>query len=551
MIEILRGGLAVVFLLSFAIFIHELGHFFFAKLFGVRVDTFSIGFGKKIFKFTRGETEYCISAIPLGGYVKMVGMHSEELDQILTGEKPATAAEEADAELAAAELDAPAPLSLGHSVIEEVNALRSKPYWQKFLVFSAGCINNFLTAIAVFFLMNWIGFFWEAPTSAVIDSVDHVIAAKAGVQPGDRIVSINGKSVDDFEDVLSRYVKVSEKQTTASFVTAEVIGDSAEATTRTVQIPLQPPTEVTLPEGRIVKVNGTDVKSDDAAARLAKNLLSLEKTEPIAIVVHTPGGEDVTTTAPPIVAAGKSWPLLAWSPRQPPYVLQPIPNLPAEKAGIRTGDEIVSVAGVPVKSASAATHEIRRHIGETIPLTIFRSPKSAAATTLTLNIEVRPHPDNPKLGQIGIAFGAGPHTHFVKEPPGRAIRLAWNQATGILTMYIRVLPEILKSSFQSIRENVAGPIAIGTQAYKAANEGWPYFFWLFATFNIILAFTNLLPLPILDGGHILFSTIEAIIRRPLPAKFMLVIYNTFTFLIIGLALVITFNDVVMNWWRLR
>jgi regulator of sigma E protease len=550
MIEILRGGFAVAFLLSFAIFIHELGHFFFAKLFGVKVETFSIGFGKKIFRVKRGDTDYCISAIPLGGYVKMVGMHSEEMDKILTGEKPASAAEEADAELAAAELDAPAPASLGRSVIEEVDALRSKPYWQKFLVFSAGCINNFLTALCVFFLMNWIGYYWEEPTPAVIDAIENVEPQKAGVQAGDRVVAINGKPVEDYDDLLIEYDAAADKQPGHGSISAQVIGEQPGSTTRTVVIPMVPPTDPALPSGTIVSVNNTPVKSADAAAVAVKKLLQLEKNDPIPVTVRTASG-DVTTTVPPIAAAGKSWPLLSWAPRQPAYVLQPIPNLPAEKAGMKVGDEIVNVAGVPVRSAVASTHEIRKHLGETIPIEVLRGKKHDSRERVTLKVEVRPHPDNPKLGQIGIAYGAGPHTHFIKYPVGHSFKRAWTQGIGILITYVHGVGDLLKSSFQSLRENVGGPIAIGTQAYKAANEGWPYFFWLFATFNIILAFTNLLPLPILDGGHILFSTIEAIIRRPLPAKFMLVIYNVFTFLIIGLALVITFNDVVMNWWRLR
>jgi regulator of sigma E protease len=115
--------------------------------------------------------------------------------------------------------------------------------------------------------------------------------------------------------------------------------------------------------------------------------------------------------------------------------------------------------------------------------------------------------------------------------------------------YYQGLKKILGSSFSTIRESVSGPIGIAQQAYSAASHDFLYFIFMFAVFNIILAVTNLLPLPVLDGGHILFSTIEAIIRRPLPARFMLLVYNVFTFLIIGLALLITFNDVIMNWWR--
>ncbi|MGI8907062.1 MAG: site-2 protease family protein [Candidatus Sumerlaeaceae bacterium] len=548
MIDILRGGVAVVVLISFAIFIHELGHYMFAKLFGVAVETFSIGFGKKIWKVKRGQTEYCISAIPLGGYVKMVGTMSKEMEEIISGEKPATPEQEADAELAAAELSAPAPVSLGASVVREVDALRSKPYWQKILVFSAGCINNFLTAVCVLFLMDWIGHHEPAPTLPIVESVEHVDVSRAGLQPGDRVLSVNGRPTKEYIDILVAYQKAVKSDKKPAYVGAVV---ERAGTTITTEIPSEPPVEHQLPEGKVIELNGKKVGTSKSIIRAVDYLLSVGKKEPVSVVVHTKSGENISTSAPLLALAGEDWLQLSLQPHQPAYVVQPIPNLPAEKAGIRVGDEIVSVANVPVTSAVRATREIRKHLGETVPVEVKRGSAKSGYSTVTLQVDVRPHPENPKLGQIGIAFGPGPFTDFVKRPFGEAFIGGFTGAYNFGVRYIIGIGDLLQSSFQTVRENVGGPIAIGTMAYKAANEGWMYYLTLFISFNVILAITNLLPLPILDGGHILFSTIEAIIRRPLPAKFMLVIYNTFTFLIIGLALAITFNDVIMNWWRLR
>jgi RIP metalloprotease RseP len=429
-----------------------------------------------------------------------------------------------------------------------VDALRSKAYWQKFLVFSAGCINNFLTAVCVFFFMDFIGHHWAQPTPPVVEIVENVDLAGSGVQAGDKVVKIGKHSVEDFNELQSRWMDATKNEPVPKFIKLDV---ERAGTTQTVEVPTEPPVGTQLPAGQIVQINDVKVSNEKAVTKAIANLLTLAKLDPIQVVVRTRDNQEITTTVPVLAAVGKDWPLFAWQPRQPAFVAQPLPNLPAEKAGARVGDEIVSVAGVPVSSAVRATREIRKHLGETIPIEVKRGTEKKGFETVKLDVEVRPHPDNPKLGQIGIAFGAGPPTQFIKKPFGEAFRGAFQKAGLFVLLYVDGIQDLLKSSFQTLRESVGGPIAIGTQAYKAANEGWPYFFWLFATFNIILAVTNLLPLPVFDGGHILFSTIEAIIRRPLPAKFMLFVYQTFTFLIIGLALVITFNDVVMNWWRLR
>jgi regulator of sigma E protease len=115
--------------------------------------------------------------------------------------------------------------------------------------------------------------------------------------------------------------------------------------------------------------------------------------------------------------------------------------------------------------------------------------------------------------------------------------------------YVVVVKQIFRSSFQTIRENIGGPIAIAQQSYTAAQQGVVWFFEMFAMFNIVLAFMNLLPIPILDGGHIVFATIETIIRRPLPARFQVVVYNVFFALFMGLVVLVFYNDIVMNAWR--
>lgn len=547
MIEILRGIFAVAFIFSFAIFIHELGHFMFAKLFKVKVETFSIGFGKKLLKFRRGETEYCLSAVPFGGYVKMVGIHSKEMEKIIEGDKPATVEEQSDASLAAAELAAPAPVTLGQGIINEVDALRSKPWWQKFLVFSAGCMNNFLTAAVVFFLMDWVGHMRPEPVPVVIEAVEPIPLLYNPLQAGDRVVGVAGKPIDGIVDFFEHVTKQTKTRKAGSTIDLAVLRNG---TTTTVELPIDPPTSVTLPSGEITKVGDKSVGSTKAAQELALTALSKNQTGPIQTTVRTKDGNEVQTTVSPLALLREQWWRGAYNFKSPAFIASPLPNLPAEKAGLQFGDEIVSVNGQPVDSALKATKTIRQNVGKTIPIEVKRGDEKKGFETVAVNIEVRPDPEDPTRGQIGVFFGEGPLRKFVKKPFGEALKDGFAAPYLLTLRYIDGIQNLFRSSFQTVRENVGGPIAIGTQAVKNLQRGWAHYFNFFAVFNVILAVTNLLPLPVFDGGHILFSTIEAIIRRPLPAKFMLFVYNAFTLLIIGLALAITFNDVVMNFWRL-
>jgi len=541
----LQGAIGIIFAFSVAIFVHELGHFMFAKLFRVKVETFSIGFGKRIWGFKRGDTEYKIAMIPFGGYVKMVGTLSKEMEDVLEGEKPATEEEREVTAEAAAELSAPAPVSMAEGIQDEVNALRNKAYWQKLLVFAAGCINNVITAIVIFFLVNWIGYHVPPPTPAELAGVEYISEEASPLKEGDKIVAVDGKPVAQYVDFATWYA---EKEKATDFKGPVRIMVERGGTTVPVELPLTVPGEPALPAGEIVSVAGNEVESAYDAATEALKLLEKEHTAPADIVVKTDSGT-TTVKASPIVATGPWWPSVALRAVGPPRISMLMPNLPAEKSGLKSGDMIVSIDDQPVSSSYAATRILRSMPGETAQLLVERKEKDGSTGQHKIGLEVRPNPDNKKIGQIGVGFGADRtelRKYSFKDAWSEAFTRTWAMVTG----YIEALERIFGSSFMTIRENLSGPIGISVQFYKVAQAGWFDFFVTFAFFNVVLAMTNLLPLPVLDGGHILFATIEAIIRRPLPAKVMVGIYNLFTFLIIGLALVITFNDLIMNAWRL-
>lgn len=550
--EFLRGIFGIVFLFSVAIFVHEFGHFFFAKLFGVGVETFSIGFGKKLWRRRWGETEYCVSAIPFGGYVKLRGVLSKEVESLLDEQSP----DKADSK----------SHSLSNSVMEEVHALRSKAYWQKLLIFSGGCINNLLTAVIVFFFMGVIGFDAPVPIPAEIEKIDPSVAGQVELRAGDTVHQVGETTVSAYGEFLaefSRYALSYKARSVPVTVTRE--NTSQSLLVRSWLLPnFSPDTD------RLIEVDGQRVRNMAAAARVADRAVGEKETVPVKIartsapVDEKARGGGFFGCAPqpqkepaeireidvhPIAAAGPFWPALACEPRSAPFIGMVLPNLPAERAGLQTGDTIVAIDGNPIATRLQATETIRKALGREIEVTVKRPTAGGREELVTARVPVRPDPEKPYRGQIGIVFSQ-PLTERFQLPPTRAAGYAFSRTWAIAVGYLVTVGEILRSSFQTVRENIGGPVAISRFSYDAAKRGWKWFFDFFAMFNIILAVTNLLPLPVFDGGHILFATIEAVARRPLPAWLLARIYQAFIILLIVLAVAVTLNDILMNSWRL-
>lgn len=530
--EFLRGIFGIVFLFSVAIFVHEFGHFFFAKLFGVGVETFSIGFGRKLWRRRWGETEYCVSLIPFGGYVKLRGVMSREVETMLGDESSDQAGHERHAR---------SDGSLSDSVVEEVQALRDKPYWQKLLIFSAGCLNNFLTAAVVFFFMAVIGFYAPEPIEPVIEKIHSAVAREVELRDGDRVAVVSETPIDTYGKFLDEFAKYAGQYRAKAVPVTVVRGHTTTSLlVRAWLIPGYSPEE-----DRLVAVDDRPVRRVEAAANIAERALGVRDR----ISVKIARGDEVREVdVHPIAAAGYLWPALAVEPRSAPYIGMVLPNLPAERAGLQPGDTIVSIDGQPVATRVEATELIRRALGREISVRVERPTPSGAKQVLELRVPVRPDPEKPTRGQIGVVFSQ-PLTSKFQLAPGQALVYAFDRTLSISVMYLATVGDLLRSNFQTVRENVGGPVAISRFGYDAAKRGWKWFFDFFAMFNIILAVTNLLPLPVFDGGHILFATIEAIIRRPIPAWLLARIYQVFIVLLIALAVAVTFNDIIMNSWR--
>lgn len=429
--------IAALFIL---VLVHELGHFLAAKLFGMRVERFSIGFPPRVFGKQIGETDYCISATPLGGYVKISGMVDESMDTEQLAEDP------------------------------KPWEFRSKPVWQRIVVIVAGVVFNMILAVLIFagILMTY----GEAniPVANIqgIYVEEGSLPDQLGFQTGDQLVGVNGKKVTYFGELLAP------AEITRSDVSYTVMRSGQEI---------------------VIPIPG------DFIDRLNKERSFIELTQAL-----------------------------------PPVVGSVLAGAPADKAGLANGDTIKAVDGRPIEFWSELTSIIRASDGS-LSFTIGRD---GADTT----IAVAPNPDTKTIG-IGTVnaadyFGAVFTSHGFFASFGRGAVQTWDTTIGILNGFGRMF-----SGDISVRENLGGPIAIANYTKEATDGGgWLGFWNITALLSITLAIMNLLPIPVLDGGHLVFLIYEGITRREPSMKVRMVLQQVGFIMIIGLMIFVTFNDIV-------
>jgi len=396
--------LSFLFVLGVLIFVHELGHFLAARRLGVRVLTFSLGFGPKIFSVTRGDTEYCISIIPLGGYVKMAG---ENVEDPRAG-KP--------------------------------DEFLSKTKWERFQVLIAGPVMNILLAFVLTTVVLLRGtevpaFEEEPPVlgGVMADSP----AAKAGLRRGDRILTVAGDDVATWNDL-------------------------------NMAIGIRPSKDVTLTLERA----GSPVT------------VSLQTTSETKFQIGSIG---VLPDIHPIIRS-----VLAGD--------------PADKAGLKPGDEVVAVDGERVILSSDLVKATSRNAGKAITMTIVRNGQEQQ---LTLTPVLR---DN--RGMIGITTSEPTRTF---EPgPLQAISMSAQRTVEGSGLIFKTLGQLL--SGQASPKQLMGPVAIAQLSGESAQLGWVALLSLMSMISLNLGVLNLMPIPVLDGGHILILLLEGVARRDFSAQ---------------------------------
>jgi regulator of sigma E protease len=431
MSEFLISLVAVAAVLGFMILIHEFGHFAVAKWLGVRVEVFSIGFGKRLIGFRRGETDYRIAAIPLGGYVKM------------SGENPMDERSDDPREF------------MNHS------------RWHRFMIAIAGPAMNIL--LAIFLLTTVYMVHYEYP--AVLDGptvigwvIKDTPAASAGFQAGDRIVRIDGIENPNWEQV-----------------------DTKEALS-----PGQP----------------IDVTVDREGQLLTKT------------IVPEPYGVDQIGMA-------------GWSPKQPCVCITDLQSgMPAEKAGLKVGDEILTLDGKPVPALAAMVESLKQTQDKPITLTVRRDGQLKTFTV------------QPALTEKSYRIGIGSFPSKVTTLPfTQALHLSLVRNQRASLMILELVKKMAERKM-SIR-TIEGPIRIGQAAGEAASrKGWTPLLELTAAISLNLGVFNLLPIPILDGGVIMFLLIEGVMRRDISLRIKERVYQAaFVFLVL-FAVMVIYNDLM-------
>ena len=410
--------LATIVVLGVLIFVHELGHFWAAKLVGVEVQRFSIGLGPRVWGVPWGETEYVFSVIPLGGYVKMGGMEDEVMDKLEGGNSK--------------EPRVPGPRDFD-----------GKPIWARTLVISAGVIMNMIFAFVIYSVIAGV---WGVPDYATTQ-VGRIsqswlppgTESMAQIPVGAELVRMGEREVEDWGDVMDGILLSSPGPLDFEFRN---------------------------PTGQVA----VDIPSDEGDRRLLA--LSITPWAEAEVGMVEPGS-------------------------------------PADKGGVEMGDRIVAVDGVPVVNWYAFLDAIKPHPGARVDLEILRNGRPLNRT-VTLNSLEEEDPVTGEIsvvGQLGISRGQDDLV-YTRVGPKVAVVAGYRNTVGVTGMILDFLKNLVTG--QVSPRSVGSIVTIGEASGQAAAQGLEYFLGFLALFSVNLAILNLLPIPVLDGGHLVFLAIEAV-----------------------------------------
>ena len=428
--NIASNFLAFVLVLGFLIFAHEAGHFFVAKLFRVRVLVFSFGFGQRLFGFRKGDTDYRVSLIPLGGYVRMAGDTPEEGR---TGDP---------------------------------DEFLSKPKWQRFLILLAGPFMNLVIAVVFLAIISMVGTESLIVRPVIGEVTPGKPAARAGLQIGDRIVAMGGDRIDNFDDLRMA---------------------------------------ISMHAGTPLRVE------------FIRNGRSMS-------TIMTPDREN--SEYGPVGRAGiRPWIDAA--------VGRVRPNSPAATAGLRTGDRILAVDGQPISQLTQFDAAIERSKGAPIALDVLRGTQRVHAVLPQVKFDAQ----DPYRGFL-------PPTEVRKLSLVPAIEDSLQQNTKMLRYAFVTLGRLVRAE-ASVKE-LSGPISIARISGEMLRAGWIQLIALMAMISLQLGIMNLLPIPVLDGGHIMILLVEGVVRRDLSIRVKERITQVGFALLAALMIVVIYNDVITN-----
>ncbi|WP_285764133.1 RIP metalloprotease RseP [Biformimicrobium ophioploci] len=447
--ELLQTILWALVALGVLVTFHEFGHFWVARRCGVRVERFSVGFGKRLVSwYDKHGTEFTVAAIPLGGYVKMLDEREGPVDEDMLDQ-----------------------------------AFNRKSVWQRIAIAAAGPIANFILAIFLFWLVFLGGTAGPAP---IVDKVTPgSLADMAGLEPRQEIVALDGHATPTWQALNWRLAKR--------------LGDTGEMEF-TVRYP-----DSHLEYEMVADINrwlsGKEVP--DPLAEIGIELYRPPATMRLAVIA---------------------------------------PDSPAEKAGLRAGDTVVSSDGQPFTTWEDWTAYIRERAGKAISVGVERDGE-------TVTLEVTPIEHKLESGEVVGRIGVGP---FGTPWPEEMIRRYEYGIGGALLKGLNetwektafTLAGLKKLIFGEISpKNLSGPITIAKVAGTSAESGWQSFLGLLALLSISLGVLNLLPIPVLDGGHLLYYFVEAIRGKPVSERTQIIGLQIGMAMIIGIMMLALYNDI--------
>jgi len=542
---VLTSFFGVVILLGGLIFFHELGHYLVAKFFHVKVETFSLGFGKKIFKKKWGETEYCLSLIPLGGYVKLMG------DDPYKPVPPEDAA----------------------------RAFSTQALYKRFAVVAAGPIANLLLAYVLFILVFSLG---QPQVSSRIGSViTHSSAWKAGLRSGDKIIAAGNDPIVTWQDIetwartregqvaeltvergpnqIKLAVPVTRVSATNPYGEEELVGGIKGMSPNPVaaSIGISDPESAAYRSGLrtgdfVKKVGNQEISTfDELSKELGQQWKSGAKVE-VAYQRFLEGQkkpqEGVAELLFPKERSENLDVAVGLYPSEM-FVRQVSKDSPAEKGGLLKGDRIVQIGDDVLQHFDTVVDTVQDlgSKGVAVNLMIERSGKK-------MNLALKPietTQEDPITHQTFKKYMIGFAPYLVyKEPEYTSVKVSGfgnlvTRAVGETNELARkMVVSIAKLATGSISlKNLGGPVLIATVAGKSLDAGIVQFLQMMALISINLFLLNLFPVPILDGGHLLFFTIEAIKGKPVTIRTMEIANQIGMVFILTLVVLTLFNDI--------
>ena len=533
-------------LLGLLIFVHELGHYLVAVYFGVRVETFSLGFGKKIWSVKRGDTTYCLSLIPLGGYVKMYG-----------DDPTATIPEE-----------------------EKKFSFLHKPVWPRIAIVLAGPLMNLFFAIFIFSALGMMG--ENVPAAKLGDIEVGTPAYESGFRSGDTITEINSAPVETWQKVKEAIESNPEqsmsftvqRETTGAFENVTVIPrlgrnpfifssrrevgliDGLSTDSVSTMIGVQNSQSLAGQSGLktfdvIEKVNGKEVLHWRSLERaFMESLLSGE----VEVLVKSYHPDDKKTESRTVKlkldSPDPQKPVLeqVGIMRSDLFLISVRPDSPASKAGLKVGDFVGEINGSPLDRWQTVLDKVKSFKPEekSIRFSVFRENQKLELDIAPERIDL---PTDQGAMESRFAIGVvpaimnSPLDYFLQKTtnPFRAVvygvEQSWEWSKLIAISLVRLVQNEVSA------RNIGGVITIGRVASKSFEVGMSAFLKMMAIISINLFLLNLLPVPVLDGGHLVFFTLEAIKGKPISFKKLEIAQQVGLVLLMSLMVFALFNDI--------